>query len=76
MELETEKKEKDSMVPIINKLKEFEFDIGGGESLVAENTVKEEVWMGPLNEDKREESELYVATIVWKMRSVHQVSST
>ena len=78
MELEIEDKEKGVLVPVINKLKEFEFDIGRGELLVAEENVKESGWMGPIDRSlghtlegpKWEETKYYVATLVWKMRSV------
>ncbi len=77
MELEIEDKEKGVLVPVINKLKEFQFDIGRGELLVAEENVKESGWMGLIKrrlgypqEGKLEETKYYVATLVWKMRSV------
>lgn len=82
MELEIEDKEKEVLDPLINKLKDFEFDIGGGESLIAEENVKENWWMGPIKrrldyplEDKWEETQYYVAAVVWKLRSVGQGSA-
>ena len=79
VELEIEDKEKEVLVPLINKLKDFDFDIGGGESLIAEENVKENWWMGPIKrhldyplEDKWEETQYYVAAVVWKLRSVGQ----
>ncbi|KAF6238062.1 hypothetical protein HO173_003696 [Letharia columbiana] len=82
MELEIENRQKEALMPVINKLKGFEFDIGGGESLVAEENVKENSWMGPIQYprdyapgDMCEERTYYVATLVWKVRSVGQDSA-
>ena len=70
IELEIYNQEREVLVPTINMLKEFDFDIGGGESLVAEETVEENVWMAPNIENKGEEMEHYVAALLWKVKSV------
>lgn len=80
MELEVEDKEKEVLLPVINKLKEYQFNIGGEELLIAEEKVKENKWMGPIKrpsllKDKWEETEYYVATVVWKLRSGGQGSA-
>ena len=79
IELEVEDTNKESLVPVINKLKESAFNIGDGEWLVAEENVKESGWTGPVKrhlaypqEDEWEETRYYVATLVWKMRSIGQ----
>ena len=76
MELEIYGKQKEVLVPAINKLKEFEFKIGGGESLVAEEMVTENGWMGPIEEYPQkktwEEPDYYVAPLAWKMSPVDQ----
>lgn len=68
MGLEIRGKQKEVLVPIINKLKKFEFNIGGGESLVAEEKATENGWMGPIEEYPQKETwegpEYYVATVV------------
>ena len=81
IELEAEAMNKESLVPVINKLKMSEFNIGGGQWLVAKESVKENGWTGPIKrrlayqqEDKWEETRYYVATLVWKMRSIGQGS--
>ena len=77
MELEVLYVDKEVLVPIIDKLKVFRFDIGGGEVLVAEKTVDEHRWVGPIKrrphiavKAKWEQTEFFVARIVWKVRSV------
>ena len=79
IELEIEDERKEILVPVINKLKVFEFEIGEGEWLVAEEHVKEIGWTGPIRrllaypqEDKWEDTKYYVATVVWKKRSAGQ----
>ena len=80
MELEVEDEEKEVLVPIINKLKNFEFNIGGGGSLVAGKEVKESVWKGGLIERPLggpqpftwRETKFHVVTVVWRVRSVGQ----
>ena len=79
IELEVEDMNKESLVPVISKLKESTFNIGGGEWLVAEEIVKENGWTGPIKrrlacpqEDEWEETRYYVATLVWKVRSIGQ----
>lgn len=81
IELEIEDAYRENLVSVIDKLKVSEFDVGGGEWLVAEEYVKESGWTGPIQrpvpcpqEDKWEETRYYVATMVWKMRSDGQVS--
>ena len=70
IELEIYNQEREMLVPAINMLKEFDFDIGGGESLVAEEIVEENVWMAPKFDENGKEMEHYVAALVWKVKSV------
>ena len=81
-ELEIEDKQKEVLLPVIRELKEFDFDIGGGELLVADKSVKENVWTGPIErhldypqKDKWESTEYFIATVVWKLRTVVQCSA-
>ena len=81
IELEVEDKNKKCLLPVINKLKVSEFDIGKGEWLIPEEIVWENGWTGPIQrhlisppEDKWEETRYYVATLVWKMRPIGQSS--
>ena len=76
MELVVGEEHKEMLMPTVDKLKAFRFDIGENKSLVAE-TVKEDWWIGPVQgnsmgfgKGEGGQTKLYVATIVWKTRSV------
>ena len=82
IEMETEKIEKDKLIPLINYLRKFEFDIGQGVSLIAEENLHERSWMGPIKrrllypqEDKWEETRFHVVMVVWRVRSVGKGSA-
>lgn len=81
IELDIEDQNKENLGPVINKLKVYTFDIGGGEWLVADECVEESGWTGPIKccsvyqqSNEWEEMRYYVATMVWRMRSIGQVS--
>ena len=74
MELEVEEVRKEDLVPLVKRLREYVFDIGKGEVLVAEEHVQESTWEGGRQELSMEskwvDATFYVVAIVWKVRKM------
>ena len=72
MELETEEVEKEQLIPLVKRLQEYDFDIGNGELLIAEQDVQEWTWKGMVKrgpfDPKWDEKTFYVVAIVWRVK--------
>ncbi|KAL9637262.1 MAG: hypothetical protein Q9164_002307 [Protoblastenia rupestris] len=78
MELEVEEKKRERLEPLLLRLKNFVFDIGHDQGLVAEHAVKERQWRGrirrmpqvPGDDHIWEETVFNIVTITWRSRSL------
>ena len=82
MELEAPAKRKEHLKSLSKNLREFTFEIGNGEVLIADSNVEGSVWNGKIlvDDDSRQgaliykklvDQEIYVATVTWR---VHRIS--
>ena len=81
MELEVEEKEKERLGPVVKALSNFIFEIGNGERLVAEQKIGEYTWTGPIMVNNSawlgwQDTTIYVASIIWRSRSVREMVKT